>query len=211
MEKVLEHKVICPSRLITIVVLERRRKKFQIGPTPGTLRRLEQETCRSNQAFQISRITLHGQGEGKMHSLRPIWLSEGPKNWITSFFSHAKRTWGHPCWAKFQTALQMDLCNFWNSCQQITFASHEYPHLGRMEVTPISTYLPTGIELMTAFSAWDERIGIFLGRVHQVVVHLCILGMYLVSGYLNWLGYKVRESLEGLEQRLMRPPRPTFL
>ena len=153
MEKVLEQVVICPSRLIPIVVLERRRKKFQTGPTPGTLRRLEQEICLSNQAFQISRIILHGWGEGKMHSLRSIRLSEGPKYWVTSFFSHAKRTWGHPCWAKFQTALHIDLCNFWNSCQQITFASHEYPHLGRMEVTPISTYLPTGIELMKAFSA----------------------------------------------------------
>ena len=72
MEKVLEQMVICPSRLIPIVVLERRRKKFQTGPTPGTLRRLVEEICLSNQAFQISKIILHDWDEGRMHFLGSI-------------------------------------------------------------------------------------------------------------------------------------------
>ena len=211
MEKVLEQMVICPSGLIPIVVLERRRKKFQTGPTPGTFRRLLEEICLSHQAFQISKIILHDWDEERMHFLGSIWLSESPKNRITSFFRYAKRTCGHPCWAKFQTALHMDLCNFWNSCQQITFASHEYPHFGRTEVTLILAYLPKGIEWMKAFSAEGEQIDFFLGKAHRVVVHQCISGMCLVSRDFYWFRNQVWEPLEGLKQRLIRPPRPAFL
>ena len=52
--------------------LERRRKKFQTGPTPGTFRRLSEEICLSNQVFQISKIMLHDGDEERMHFLRSI-------------------------------------------------------------------------------------------------------------------------------------------
>ena len=42
MEKIREQIEICPSLLIPMVVLERKRKKVHTGPTPGTLRRPEQ-------------------------------------------------------------------------------------------------------------------------------------------------------------------------
>ena len=105
----------------------------------------------------------------------------------------------------------MDLCNFWNSCQQITFASHEYPHFGRMEVTLVWAYLLKGIGWMKAFSAEVGRIDFFLERAHQVVVHQCILGMCLVPGDFYRFRNQMWDTLEGLKQGLVRPPGPTFL
>ena len=124
-EKIREQMDICPSLLIPMVVLERKRKKFHTGPTPGTFRRPWHSICLSHQAFQICKIMLHAHDGDSMHSLGSVRLSDGPEQWVASFFSHAKRTWGHPCWAKFHTALQMDRCNRWNSCQQITLTSQE--------------------------------------------------------------------------------------
>ena len=71
-EKVREQIVILPSGLMQILVLERSRKKFHTGPTPGTLRRLLEEICLSYQEFQSSNITLHDWGEGRMHFLRAV-------------------------------------------------------------------------------------------------------------------------------------------
>ena len=64
---------------------------------------------------------------------------------------------------------------------------------------------------MKAFSVEVGRIDFFLEKAHRVVVHQCIVGMYLVPGDFHGFRNQMWETLEGLKQRLVRPPGPTFL
>ena len=64
---------------------------------------------------------------------------------------------------------------------------------------------------MKAFSVEVGRIDFFLGKAHQVVVHQCIVERCLVPWDFYGFRNQVWEPLEGLKQRLVGPPGPTFL